>query len=165
MNILSALLSLPKKIQQNGFVWLYKRVKSELLAPAFSETKYVVKRMEYLRALFSSKKITNQTNMISSDTLLAVYDLNFESITFDFAHFLAAAETFGKKHGKSKLYVIFLKQDPSVQGSGEYLSLVSEDSQQWRFNNIVVQLAQLYPACTGYSVVPYNSEILNFTPN
>ena len=107
MSIFSPLFSLPKKIKKNGFVWLYKRVKSELLVPTFSETKYVVKRLEYLRALFSSKKIATQTNMISPETLLAVYDLNFESITFDFAHFLAAAETFGKNHGKSKLFVIF----------------------------------------------------------
>lgn len=164
MNILSALLSLSIKIQQNGFVWLYKRVKFELLAPTFSGTKYAVKRMEYLRALFSSKKIATQTNMVSPDTLLAVYDLNFESITFDFAHFLAAAETFGKNHGKSKLFVIFVQRDPSIQVSGEYLSVVSEDSQQWRFNNIIVQLAQLYPACTGYSLVPCDSEILNSIP-
>ena len=165
MKFLSALRSIPKKIQQNGFVWLYKRVKLELLAPTFSGTKYAVKHMENLRALFRSNKIATQTNMVSPDTLLVVYDLNFESITFDFAHFLAAAETFGKKHGKSKLFVIFVKQDPSVQGSGDYLSVVTKDSQQWRFTNIVVQLAQLYPACTGYSVVPHNSEILNFIPN
>ena len=102
MNILSALLSLPIKIQRNGFVWLYKRAKFELLAPKFSGTKYAAKRIEYLRKLFSSKKIATQTNMVSPDTLLAVYDLNFESISFDFAHFMAAAETFGKTHGKSK---------------------------------------------------------------
>ena len=153
------------KIYRNGFKWLYRRVKFELVNPTFPLTKYLVKRLEYTRQLFRSKKIVTQTNIVSSDTLLAVYDLNFESITFDFAHFLAAAETFGKNHGKSKLFVIFVQKDPSVQGSGEYLSVVSEDSQQWRFNNIIVQLAQLYPACTGYSVVPHNSEILNFIPN
>ena len=152
------------KIYRNGFNWLYRRVKFELVSPSFPLTKYLVKRIEYLRALFRSKKILTQTNIVSSDTLLAVYDLNFESITFDFAFFLAAAETFGKTHGKSKLFVIFVQKDPSVRVSEEYLSVVSDDSQQWRFNNIVVQLAHLYPACIGYSSLPSDSEMLNFIP-
>ena len=135
------------------------------MAPKFPTTKYAVECMEYLRGLFSPKKIAIQTNMFSPDTLLAVYDLNFESITFDFAHFLAAAETFGKNHGKSKFFVILVQKDSSHLGSKEYLAAVSEDSQQWRCNNIVVQLAHLYPACIGYSFVPCDSEILNLIPN
>ena len=135
------------------------------MAAHFQTVRAFNKDKDQFRAFFRSKKIVTQTNMVSPETLLAVYDLNFQSITFDFAYFLAAAETFGKNHGKSKLFVVFVQKDPSVQGSGEYLSVVSEDSQQWRFNNIVVQLAQLYPACTGYSVVPHNSEILNLISN
>ena len=44
----------------------------------------------------------------------------------------------------------------------EYLATVSEDSQQWRLNNIVVQLAQLYPACSGYGLLPRNSQVDNY---
>ena len=152
------------KIYRNGFKWLYRRVKFELVSPTLSVTKYLVKRLEYLRGLFSTKKIVTQTNMVSPDTLLAVYDLNFESITFDFACFLAAAETFGKNHGKSKLFVIFVQKDSPSPVGGEYLGVVSDDSQQWRFNNIIIQLTHLYPACIGYSSVPSDSDMLNFIP-
>ena len=152
------------KIYRNGFIWLYRRVKIELVSPTFSVTKYLVKRLVYLRELFSSKKIVNQTSMIFPDALLAVYDLNFESITFDFASFLAAAETFGKNHGKSKVFVIFVQKDKSPLVGGEYLSVVSDDSQKWRFNNIIIQLTHLYPACIGYSSVPSDSEMLNLIP-
>ena len=155
---------IPVKTYRNGFKWLYGRLKFELVSPTFPLTKYLVKRIKYMRQLFKSKKILTQTNIVPSDTLLAVYDLNFESITFDFAFFLAAAETFGKTHGKSKLFVIFVQKDSSVSVSEEYLSVVSDDSQQWRFNNIVVQLAHLYPACIGYSSLPSDSEMLNFIP-
>lgn len=164
MNLLSALLSLPIKIHRKGFVWLYQRVKYELISPQFPMTKYVVKRIDYLRRIFSSKKIATEISMVSSDTVLAVYDLNFESITFDFANFLAAAETFGKNQGKSKLFVLFVQKDSSGLGGEEYLTEVSDDSQEWRINNVVVQLAHLYPACTGYSIVPRDSEILKLIP-
>ena len=146
-------------------MWLYRRVKFELVSPTFPLMRYLVKRVEYLRRLFRSKKIVTQTNIVSSDNLWAIYDLNFESITFDFAHFLAAAETFGKKHGKSKLYVLLVQKDLQLLGGEEYLATVSDDNQKWRVNNIIVQLAHLYPACIGYSFVPKDSELLNLIPN
>ncbi len=152
------------KIYRNGFKWLYKRVKFEFLSPKFLVTKYLVKQMEYLRKKFSQKKISTQTNIVSPDTLLVVYDLNFQPITFDFANFLAAAETFGKNEGKSKIFVLFVQKVSSSLSNGEYSNAITEDSQQWRINNVVLQLAHLYPACTGYSIVPRDSEILKFIP-
>lgn len=164
MSIFSALLSLPVKIYRNGFVWLYKRAKVEFLSPSFAVTKYLCRLMEYLRKKISQKKIATQTNMVSPDTLLAVYDFNNQPITFDFALFLAAAETFGKNEGKSKLFLLIVKKDSSGLSYGDYLTAVPEDSQQWRINNVVLQLAHLYPACTGYSIVPRDSDILKLIP-
>ena len=165
MNIITAILSLPKKIQQNGYFWLYQRLKFELLSPTFTATKKVVLVTEYLRILFRSKKVKSQTDMLSTDILWAVYDLNSGSITFDFAHFLASAESFGKKHGKSKFFVILVHKENFSLVDKEYLDVASKESQKWRFNNIIVQLAQLYPACIGYSSVPRDSEILNQISN
>ena len=153
------------KIYRNGFKWLYKRVKFEFLSPKFSATKYLVKHMEYLRKKFSQKKIATHTDIVSPDTLLVVYDLNFQPITFDFANFIAAAETFGKNEGKSKIFVLFVRKESTGLINGEYSNAISEDSQQWRINNVILQLAHLYPACTGYSIVPRESEILKFIPD
>ena len=165
MKITSAIVSLPKKIKQNGYNWLYQRLKFELLSPTFTITKKLVSIIEYVRVLFRSKKAKTQNDIFSPDTLLAVYDLNFESITFDFAHFLASAETFGKKHGKSRFFVIIVHKENFSFVNKDYMAVVSKESQKWRFNNIIVQLAQLYPACIGYSSIPRNAEILNQISN
>lgn len=162
MNTFFALLSLPVKIYRNGFVWLYKRIKREFLYPSFTLTKYLCQLTEHLRRKTSKKKVV--PNIISSNTLLVVYDFNIEAITFDFAMFLAAAETFAKNAGKSELFLLFVKKDPSGPSYGDYSTAVSEDSQQWRINNVVLQLAHLYPACTGYSIVSHDSEILKLIP-
>ena len=127
------------KIYRNGFKWLYKRVKFEFLSPKFSATKYLVKHMEYLRKKFSQKKIATHTDIVSPDTLLVVYDLNFQPITFDFANFIAAAETFGKNEGKSKIFVLFVRKESTGLINGEYSDAISEDSQQWRINNVILQ--------------------------
>jgi len=166
MNIISSLFSVPIKIHRNGFLWLYKRIKSELLSPRFSATKYAVKRIEYLRRLFSSKKIATQISTVSTDTLLAVYDLNSSPITFDFAHFLAAADSYGKTHEKSKLFVLIVQRelDPLLADK-IYAETIPEDSQNWRLNNIILQLIHLYPACTGYSLMSSQSQILNLISN
>ncbi|MDB4797078.1 hypothetical protein OAG94_00785 [bacterium] len=125
-----------------------------------------MKRIEYLRGLFSSKKLGTRNKMVSPDTLLVVYDLNSSPITFDFAHFLAAADSYGKTHEKSNLFLLIVQRDlDPLLADRLYADTITEDSQNWRLNNIILQLIQLYPACIGYSFLSCKSEILNFISN
>ena len=149
-------------------MWLYRRVKYELVSPKLPTIKYLVKRREILRGLFSAKKIAPQINMFCPDTLLAVYDLNSSPITFDFCHFLAAADSYGKMNEKSKIFVFIVQRDldsfPLLEDNS-HIEAISEDSESWRLNNIIFQLTHLYANCIGYSFVPCGSEMLNLIPN
>ena len=165
MAVFARLNSLAQKIQKKGFGWLYERIKYELVRPNFAITRYILGLIESLRKLYQRNNDASPNKMVPEDTLIAVYDLNVVPMTFDFAFFLAAAETFGKSHGKSKVFVLFLQKNSVLLDNEEYLAKVSEDSQQWRLNNIVVQLAQLYPACSGYGLLPRNSQIDNYIKN
>tara|TARA_B110000014_G_C20104722_1_gene580666 strand:- start:157 stop:1320 length:1164 start_codon:yes stop_codon:yes gene_type:complete len=165
MASLGILNSLLQKIRLKGIGWLFKKIKSELVSPTFAITRYMVRMRELFKKLYQRNNEASRNNMVPDDTLIAVYDLNNSSITYDFAMFLAAAETFGKTHGKLTLFVVFVQKELSLLHDEEYLSVVSKDSQEWRFNNIVVQLTQLYPACSGYVLLPRNSQIDNYIKN
>ena len=151
MNIISFILSIPIKVYRKGFGWLYRRVKLEILRPKFPVLKYLVKRLEYLRRSFRSKKIVTPTNMVSSDTMVAVYDLSSEPVTFDFADFLAAAESYAKTHGKSiffcLLYHVIDLLEPDKIYEEAVLKIV-----KITLNNIILPLIPLYPACVGHSL-------------
>ena len=162
---LISLNSVVKKIQKKGFGWLYARIKKEFVSPNFDITRYMSGRIESLRKLYQRNNDAPQNKIVPEDTLLAVYDLNVVPATFDFAYFLAAAETFGKSHGKSKVFVLFLQKNSEHLGDEEYSSIVSQDSQQWRLNNMLVQLSQLYPACSGYGLLPCDAKVDNFIQN
>jgi hypothetical protein len=157
--------SVVKKIQKKGFAWLYARIKREIVSPTFDITRYMSGQIESLRKLYQRNNDAPQNKIVPQDTLLAVYDLNVVPATFDFAFFLAAAETFGKSHGKSKVFVLFLQKNSEQSDNEAYLAIVPEDSQQWRLNNMLVQLSQLYPACSGYGLLPSNAKVDNFIQN
>lgn len=161
MTLSEQLRLVPNKIKKNGFKWILKRAKYESLNPQFMVTRYLVKRLDPLRQLFKWPYSSRKSDVLN-DTLMVVYDLNVESITFDFTFFLAAAETYAKQNGKSKLFILFVQATRDVLIDQSYSSVVGEDSQEWRLTNILLQLARLYPACSGYALLRKNSEAINY---
>lgn len=159
------LSSILKKIKQKGFLWLYARIKNEFVRPTFGVNMYFSGWIEALRKICQWNNRVHQNKIIGEDTLLFIYDLNVVPATFDFAFLLAAAETFGKNHGKTKVFVVFWQKKLEELGDEDYTAIVSQDSQQWRVNNILVQLSQLYPACSGYGFLPSDAKVDNFIQN
>ena len=157
--------SVVKKIQKKGFGWLYARIKREFVYPNFAITRLLARQRESLRKLCRRNNGAPQNLIIAEDTLLFIYDLDVVPATFDFAFLLAAAETFGKSHGKSQVFVLFVQKNSEQLGDLEYSAIGSQDHQQWRLNNILVQLCQLYPACSGYGLLPSNAKIDNLIQN
>ncbi len=153
-----------KKIRKKGFGWVYSRIQKEFVSPTFALTRYVSRQIESFRKI-CQRNNASQNKIVPEDTLIFVYDLNVVPATFDFAFLLAAAETFGKSHGMSKVFVLFLQKNLEQIGDEEYSAIVSQDSQQWRSNNILLQLCQLYPACSGYGFLPSNAKVDNFIQN
>jgi hypothetical protein len=151
------------KIKKKGFKWFLKRVEYELMSPKFMITKFIVKKIEYLRSAFGKYIKVNTLERLSDDIIYVVYDLNYTAITFDFAHFLAAADSYGKTKDRDKIFLIFIQKKFEPLLMGEINNIVSAESQKWRFNNIVLQLVQIYPKCIGYTFLPNDKEILKFT--
>jgi hypothetical protein len=99
--------------------------------------------------------------------LTAIYDLNVHPITYDFSYFLAGAELYANKQGKSKFFVWIVLRDGRARDVGLYERIVDQDNLNWRFDNILLPLIPLCAACIGYAVVtslPHNEETLKYEP-
>ena len=161
---------LPGKIKRNGMGWLKERTKAELINPRFVISKIAIRSLEHFRRLFRERSVRTLESIESEDTLLVIYDLNFSPITFDFAFFLAAAESYGKLHGRTEMRVFIVLKEPTVLISEEYEHAVSQDSQKWRLQNVVLQLANLYGGLSNYTVLPssgldpYLHEAMTYPP-
>ena len=84
----------------------------------------------------------------------AVWDLNRDPMSFDFAWFLVGAELFSKKNGKDSFFVNFIRSSDAVEIGPPGQRIIDVSEVHWRFENIVLPLINLFPACIGHSVVP-----------
>ena len=91
----------------------------------------------------------------ATDPVVAVYDLNSNTRTFDFAYFLVGAECFARLNGHHGFHLLIVQHDPAIVSmrNAEY-ARANKDTQRWRFENIILPLINLCPACVGYSYVP-----------
>jgi len=158
MDKLPNFLHLAKKVSTKGSPWLYKRIKQELKTPSYLASKQIVIYVEFFRRFIRRMAISESVDY-TKDHLLVVYDLNVAPITFDFAYFLAYAETFAIKSGKKTIYIIFVMKDKKALIDEAYTEFVNIDSQKWRMENILISLVNIYPGCVGYSVLPEGASI------
>jgi hypothetical protein len=156
-----------RKIYNKGPLWTFLRIRQELHQPSF---------IPMLNAMVAFKKTNRRLKTIffqkkkdDNDYVTAVYDLDVAPITYDFAYFLAAAELFALKNNKRTFIVLFIHQgDDKIENevSGKYRStLVVQKNEKydvetfiWRFENIILPLMSIYPACIGHSILPKKSE-------
>ena len=94
-----------------------------------------------------------------ADYVTAVYDLEANPITFDFAYFLAAAELFALKKKKGKFTVLIIPPRDDRIVDKIYRSAVDEENIKWRFENIILPLMNIYPECIGHSIILKRSDI------
>ena len=159
MNNLPNLFVIVKKIKIYRLRWLIRRIKQELRYPSYSVGRVIAVRVEsfrvLLRRLYRPRIVDKH-----SEHQVVVWDFNNKPATFDFAPFLAHAETFARNNGKETLFVYFVmnKGNESL-GENSYDDIVDKDSQKWRFNNIIIPLVNVYPACVGYSVLSKGASI------
>lgn len=140
------------KIFEKGLTWAVWRVKNEFKSPSFRIAKHILtavrKSKRWVGTLFHKNESHDQ------DYVTAIYDLNSNAITFDFAYFLMGAELFSRKNGRSSFVVWFVQRNNDLEKDKTYNSVVDESSVKWRFENVVLPLINLCPACIGYSVLP-----------
>jgi len=95
-----------------------------------------------------------------TDRVVAVYDLNSNTRTFDFAYFLAGAECFAKLHGRQQFELLIVQHDPTVESmrNAEF-ARANKATQRWRFENILLPLINLCPACAGHAYLPLDAGV------
>jgi hypothetical protein len=149
------LISICRKIFSKGPLWAFLRIRQELRQPSFRSVVDAMvalkKTNRRLKAIFFNEKEED------TDYVTAVYDLNVYPITFDFAYFLAAAELFALKNKKSAFIAVFVLQHDDNISDEKYRSVVDEENMKWRFENIILPLMSIYPACIGHSILPKRS--------
>ena len=159
---LSTLLRVAKKIIHNGPAWTIARVNQEFKNPSFRITRRV---MDSFNAAKKRLRIGHgDVKQESGEQVIAVYDLNSNPLTFDFAFFLLGAELFARRHGKDTFVVYFVQmKNTEARGDAQYVEIINEDSQKWRFDNLVLPLISLCPACAGYTVLPKGVAVRQFS--
>ena len=140
------------KIFKKGPVWAVWRARREFTTPSFRATKHLLATVKKSKRWVGGGFFENESH--DQDYVTAIYDLNSNAITFDFAHFLMGAELFSRKNGKASFLVWFVQESNDLEKDETYNSIVDECSVKWRFENIVLPLINLCPACVGYSVLP-----------
>ena len=142
-------------------LWLLKRILLELRSPILPSTKFIFSNLAKLRILYQKlvRDLSSHTDDHGDDVLSVFYDLNCNPVTFDFAYFLVGAEVFAKQNGKSKLFIWFVQKNKDFIKDEEYLKHVDEDSQNWRFNNILLPLACMHAAYTGFGILPQGTSV------
>jgi len=95
-----------------------------------------------------------------TEPILAVYDLNSNTRTFDFAYFLVGAECYARLNNHPSFHLIIIQHNPDVisMRNAEYVR-ANKDTQRWRFENIILPLISLCPACVGHSYLPMSESL------
>jgi hypothetical protein len=90
-----------------------------------------------------------------ADLAIAVYDLNSNTRTFDFAYFLVGAECHARLNGLDGFFLVVVEHDPAITSKrNDDYAHANKLTQRWREENIVRPLIDLCPACTGYAWLP-----------
>jgi hypothetical protein len=146
-----------QKLLKRGPLWILLEIKNQYKHPtyrfAISLIPKVIRLERWFLGLFRKNEKSDEGYVI------AVYDLNINPVTFDFAHFLVLAEIFSNKIGRKGVFVIIVPGKGCLEKNQAYSSIVDEDSIQWRIENIILPLINLFPACTGYTLLPDGTNV------
>jgi len=140
-----------RKIIENGFYWSFLRVLRRFTKPHNRPIKIIMDLIYALKKHFISLKSSKKDE---KGFLVAVYDLSSNSVSFDFAFFLAAAESFAIKQGEESFVVSIVRKENDAFKGSTYSSVVDDESLKWKLDNIIIPLISLYPKCSGFSILP-----------
>jgi hypothetical protein len=150
------LISIFRKTCNKGPQWTFLRIRQEFRQPSFRSVLDAIvafkKTNRKLRGIFFKEKKS------VADYVTAVYDLNASPITYDFAYFLAAAELFALKNKKSTFVVLFVPQRDDCIVDKKSQHVIDGENNKFRFENIILPLMSIYPACIGHSILPKRSD-------
>ena len=157
MNELKELISIFIKIYNKGPQWTILRFRKEFRQPSFRPVLDAIVAFKIanrrLKAIFFKEKKG------ATDYVTAVYDTSVNPMSYDFAFFLAAVELFALNNKKSTFIVLFVPRIDDCIIDRKSQHVVDGESLNWRFENIILPLMNIYPACIGHSILPKRSDI------
>ena len=158
-----------QKIRNKGIKWFFWRLNSEFRKPTKASTKFILDGLLRIRKKISSTRKDND----HEELLYAIYDLKIAPITFDIIEFLINAEYEANRVGKKGFAIVFVPQEgPADFGWEEYDAIfdsdmekaksLREESNAWKFENIVLAITMLVPKCKGIFILPKRSDVFEF---
>jgi hypothetical protein len=151
------LISIFRKTCNKGPQWFFLRIRQEFRQPSFRSVLDVIvafkKINRRLKAIFFKEKKD------ATDYVTAIYDLNANPVTYDFAYFLAAAELFALNNKKNTFVVLFVPQLDDCVVDKKVQHVIDGENIKFKFENIILPLLTIYPACIGHSILPKKSDI------
>jgi hypothetical protein len=150
---LSLLSRIAFRIRRNGPLWLLRRLYGEIQAPLTGPGRLLnglFRRMSQI-----GRTLGGQRPAVSTDTLLAFYDLLAEPSTFDAIWFMMVAERKRRELGLLKIHVVFVGAEPGGERVEplQYSQIVSRSSIRDRIMNILVPLAWSTGSVSGVEVL------------
>lgn len=144
-------MNIVRKIIKNGVYWSFLRVIRRLKKPHNRSIKLFMDSIYSIKNKFiqlSASQVHENKNFV------AVYDLSSNSISYDFAFFLAAAESYSIKKGCTSFFVNIIRVENDAFKGSAYSEIFDEESLKWKLDNIIIPLISLYPKCSGYKISP-----------
>ena len=144
-------MNIVRKIIKNGVYWSFLRVIRRLKKPHNRSIKL------FMDSIYSIKNKIIQlsaSQVNENKNFVAVYDLSSNSISYDFAFFLAAAESYSIKKGCTSFFVNIIRVENDAFNGSAYSEIFDEESLKWKLDNIIIPLISLYPKCSGYKISP-----------
>lgn len=149
----SPLRRIAARLRRHGPLWLYRRGIEEIRSPLTPPGRWANAALRRARRL-RGDLFERRAGYGPKDTLLAIYDLLAEPMTYDVIWFLIAADRQRRCLGFAGLQVLFVggARDDIRHGADGYRSVIIDSAWRDRIGNILMPLAWALPNVTGVEV-------------
>ncbi len=155
-----------KKLNEQGWRWLVRRIVREFVVPTTSFGKRL-KPVSYIFYVLVNKPINflcflTKLRAKSKDSLYFFYDFEVEPITYDFVWALCIANARREELGLTYLRIIFVPgaENGLRKESAEYEQFVDRDARNWRIYSILLPVTKLLPSPTSFMYCKTRTEAL-----
>jgi hypothetical protein len=144
-----------KKFKNKGFSWAINAIIREWKMPNHPLTK---RSVIAIKTLFT--KPYRLFYSVKNDTIIGIYDLNINPVSYDFAYFMCGIQSMAKVCKAEKFYLYIIKKNSKTsQDHEEYRKVVNEELIAWKLNNIVIPIISLFKECYGYAIINQSSDV------
>lgn len=145
------LLNIVKKTNKQGIRWLLLRCIFEIKNPSTQAGKILSRSFRFINSAYL--KLCFKNNKLAHDAVTAIYDLNVDPATFDVACFIIGAEMYAIENNISVINFVLVRKKSKIFSNPEYESIIDDESQKWRINNVILPVVSLHPLVKNIAIV------------